>query len=403
MNINRVNLSPISINLLHSIYDKIEHSYKTFETLTDDDFTIFTISNREPLYKGKMYDFIPEEIQKEIQTKIETENTKTRYKKYSIQFSLREHIKIKIFLYYPPLSRKTFLYETIQQIYIWLLVLYSYSTSICLKDFTIYLYLLDLPKKFPTQPFEPIKEIHANTAFTTACSKNNINGVGSNENTEITIFRLEEWFKVLIHETFHKMGLDFSSNDYQLQNKGFEDNLRTLFPALKTEFRGYETYCEIWASLLNVLLLDFLQHQYVYSRNSRNNVKNEWSLFLSRITEDIHNERVYSLSQSTRILQHYGLKYTDLFTHTSNYKEETNVFSYFILKNVLFYFINDFLEWMVKKNKGSLQFDIGNLQSFFLFIKSHYNNRQLLFDFFDMGNKKLLRGSSSSLRMTCIE
>ena len=37
--------------------------------------------------------------------------------------------------------------------------------------------------------------------------------IGCRETSEITIYREEEWIKVLIHELFHNLNLDFSSMD----------------------------------------------------------------------------------------------------------------------------------------------------------------------------------------------
>jgi hypothetical protein len=382
MNIEKIGLSHISIDLLHKFYNQIAQSNRLFESLQDADFEIYSIDKREPLYKGKYHDYIPESIRGIIDKEIPL------YQKYSVKFSLREQDNnnriIQLFIYYPSSLGMEFLYEIIQKVYIWFSIVSSYSITNCLKDLNIYLYLLDLPKKFPQKKMEPIKDIHANTAFTTSCK------VDDNNTTAIYLFRLEEWFKVLIHESFHTLGLDFSSSQYKWENQVFENDLHGIFPAITTEFRGYESYCEIWASIFNILLLDFL-----------NNVRdNGWSRSLPRIMKKIHNERLHTLLQCSRILQHYNIKYPDLFSSNQgnkNYKEDTNVFSYFILKNVLLYHLNDFLEWMVKTNKGSLRFEIINLPSFFLLIKSHYHTDKLLSDYSKMENEKLSR---QSLRMT---
>jgi hypothetical protein len=65
------------------------------------------------------------------------------------------------------------------------------------------LYFTNYLKILPPANGSIIDQEHANTAFTTSCKTN----------TEINLFREEEWFKVLVHETFHCMGLDFSSED----------------------------------------------------------------------------------------------------------------------------------------------------------------------------------------------
>ena len=47
-----------------------------------------------------------------------------------------------------------------------------------------------------------LEPININGGVSNVCVKNSL--------SEIVIFRREEWFKVLIHETFHNYGLDFS-------------------------------------------------------------------------------------------------------------------------------------------------------------------------------------------------
>ena len=70
------------------------------------------------------------------------------------------------------------------------------------------MYLTPHKKKLPKQ-YNLIDREHANTAFTTSCQTE----------TEICIFREEEWFKTFIHETFHNMGMDFTANGSQYTNE----------------------------------------------------------------------------------------------------------------------------------------------------------------------------------------
>ena len=63
----------------------------------------------------------------------------------------------------------------------------------------IYIFLTDLKKKLPEHTGQEIGKINVNTGFTMTCRPK----------SNIVIYRKEEWFKVLIHETFHNFGLDF--------------------------------------------------------------------------------------------------------------------------------------------------------------------------------------------------
>ena len=65
----------------------------------------------------------------------------------------------------------------------------------------MYIYFTSLKKKLPNSNIHILGENNVNTAFTHTCPVN----------SEIVIFRKEEWFKVLMHETFHNFALDFSN------------------------------------------------------------------------------------------------------------------------------------------------------------------------------------------------
>ena len=64
------------------------------------------------------------------------------------------------------------------------------------------------------------------------------------------------------------------------------------------------------------------------------------------------------------------------------YKEDTNVFAYYILKMVLLYHVDDFLLWCKKVNINILSFDKTpqNFTKFLKFIKSKYKTTDFLKD-----------------------
>ena len=61
--------------------------------------------------------------------------------------------------------------------------------------------MTNLRKQLPSNMLDVLDVEHVNSAVTTSCTTS-----GS-----LVIYREEEWFKVLIHELFHVMGLDFSA------------------------------------------------------------------------------------------------------------------------------------------------------------------------------------------------
>ena len=85
-----------------------------------------------------------------------------------------------------------------------------------------------------------------------------------------------------------------------------------------------------------------------------------------------------------------GLEYIDLFKkdNISNikrnnlYKEDTNVFPYYILKCILMYYCEDFLIWNDTHNTSLLRFNKtnSNLQSFYDYVENKHNNKIFIQD-----------------------
>ena len=196
------------------------------------------------------------------------------------------------------------------------------------------MYFTDCFKLLPDNKRTALDQTHANTAFTFACKENN----------EINIFREEEWFKVLIHETFHSLGLDFSES-YELSAYS-KTKVSEVF-RVNSEVNLFETYCEMHALIFNVLFC-------VY-----------WEGYtMKTIQEFLLYEYVFAGFQRSKVLNHYEMNCTDIYENNiaslqnKKYIEQTNILSYYILKPILLLNLNAFLEWMMNRNKGSLQFEL---------------------------------------------
>ena len=119
---------------------------------------------------------------------------------YRYDFTIGSNI-FSVFFYTNTLNELD-IQKYIEWVYIWLYIAKTYAKTKCSHELKIYLYLTKLKKILPTNG-GIIGQEHANTGYTMACKTDN----------EINIFREEEWFKVLIHESFHAFGLDFSELD----------------------------------------------------------------------------------------------------------------------------------------------------------------------------------------------
>jgi hypothetical protein len=151
-----------------------------------------------------------------------------------------------------------------------------------------------------------------------------------------------------------------------------------MFP-IKSDVRIFETYCETWAEIINTLFIS-----YYSSKNNGSHPNIDRLLRRAELLLDV--DRVFSLFQSAKVLQFYGLNYSDLYTKSETasikrerrYKENTNVLSYFILKPIFIYYADDFISWCIDHNKSVLNFNKlpsvldKNMDDYCKFIEERY-------------------------------
>ena len=354
---------------------------------------------------------------------------------------------------------ESFFHTCARRIIVWLDVALQFAGKECADTLGCYLFFTNDLKKLPKKSSSneriqlnngggvgkgnAITPRHANTAFTYSCIPT----------AKIVLFRMEEWFKVFIHESFHCFGLDFSEMNIAESNK----HMSKLFPKCHSnmDFRVYETYCETWAETINIIFLAYfartpargvseaLATQSVGVRGfaceadvsgrrlgtptglsgnglpskdnrvaeelhlgNRENVRTkftrkcslkcqkEFSIgnsrrvglvrhlthslshtcilhILRQIEHMIQRERMFSVFQMSKVLAYHSLKYTDLCStstldNSPKYTEETQVFAYYIVKPVLLFHLNEFIEWchthnghnrelLFKKTEGNIR------------------------------------------------
>jgi len=253
----------------------------------------------------------------------------------------------------------------IDNIIMWLYILNLYSSKECVKTIVVYFYFTSLEKKLPGSNIYVLDERHVNTAFTTTCPKD----------SEIVIFRKEEWFKVFIHETFHNFGLDFSD----MNNSNCHNFLLSIFK-VNSLVNLYESYTEFWAEIINCCFCSFhLLDKKIGSLEKE---------FLENVEMFINFERSYSFFQLVKTLDFMGLDYTNLYSNDLHsktlrdnlYKERTNVLAYYIIKTILLNNYPAFLSWCDKNNYSLIAFKktISNQHQFCQFINNHYKKKDML-------------------------
>ena len=251
----------------------------------------------------------------------------------------------------------------VDAIYMWIYILSSYASKRCSNSLVVYLYFTSLEKSLPSSNVETLDELNVNTAFTTTCPRD----------SEIVVFRKEEWFKVLIHETFHNFGLDFSDMNNSHAHKCILDIFK-----VNSNVNLYESYTEFWAEIMNALFCSF------YTLKNKRDIDQ----FLSNSEFFINFERTYSYFQLVKALDFMGLTYKDLFSQTlkanmlreNMYKEKTNVLSYYVIKCVLMNNYQGFLFWCKTNNHSLIQFDktTKNQMDYCEFIKNNYKSASMI-------------------------
>lgn len=246
---------------------------------------------------------------------------------------------------------------------VWLYIVNMYSSKKCVSKLKIFIYHTSLLKNLPDSNIEILNENNVNTAFTRTCPID----------SEIVVFRKEEWFKVFIHETFHNFGLDFSGINLSECNQ----KILRLFP-VKSDVNLYESYTEFWARMMNALFCSFI--------NMKD--KNDMNDFLTNAELFINFERIFAFFQMVKVLNFMSLTYKDLYNKTTIsenlrntlYKEDTNVLSYYVLTLILINNYQDFLLWCDTNNMVILNFkkSKGNLDEFCKFIEKKYKTKNML-------------------------
>jgi len=347
--------------------------------------TIIDIKSIDDIPNTSLFNshFVPNPIKEYIMT---------QFKSY-IQLTLfykKMNIKVIIPLTNDDFNRLDEFEEYTRIIFAWFILALKHSTM-NVKSLNLYLFMSEIDKKLPESNIEILEPLNCNSAVTTAC----------NTNGEILIYRKEEWLKVLIHETMHVLCLDFSGMEYE----ELKTNIRNLFP-IESDFLISETYSEFWANTMNNYILSYVLMDDVPSMDMFNKFNDFFTYY----------EKMFSLIQAIKILNHMGLTYEDLYSKKELsiekrklYKEKTNVFVYYILKAILLYHKEEFILWCEKSNDNIINFikTPENFKSFFEFIRKHMNKSNMVRDlnnvslFYKMiKNDKLCDITRDTMRMS---
>lgn len=357
--INSSNITNKTAEILTNLYDKIDETFKNINKLRINSPTIKNITNVQQISKPQTFgpNALKQEIREHINKTVVSSLTYTIHfigREITIIFLLEEKANNKLINQYN---------NYVKYILTWLSIADKYASKKCSKQLTIFIYHTSLLKEMPVLETEVLSELHANTAFTMTCQPT----------SEIVVFRKEEWFKVLIHETFHNFGLDFSDLNTETCNA----KILHMFP-INSKVNLYESYTEFWARLINIIFC-------VYSHMKNKNDEQE---FLRSFKYLMNIEQTFSFFQMVKILDRMGLTYKNLYEQTNKsnmlrqqfYKEDTNIFAYYIITTILLHNYQELLSWCDKNNDALLCFKKTNINmvKYCDFIGSKYKSLPLI-------------------------
>lgn len=264
------------------------------------------------------------------------------------------HSRLKIVFVVEKEMRPKLLERRIAHIRFLYLFLQSFIKKVFPSTFTVYLYLTSLPKELV---------VGANTVL----GANEINtGMTIVDHNEIVIYREEEWYKVLIHESFHALGIDFARLD--TKQTGGQNMIKSMFYVNSTILLS-EAYTEFWANLLNLLFVSFFDTV----------TKKE---FTQRFKVSLKEEKKFKLLQLVKVLDYMGMEYSEFFSNPHNrFSEDTNVFAYYVLGGILVFYAEAFMFFCRLKNTHSLlqsNHSVAYITEFCKFIQLHYRSVPLL-------------------------
>jgi len=217
-------------------------------------------------------------------------------------------------------------------------------------------------KKFPDS-FKTLGANEVNSGFT----KFDYNG-----DNNITIYRDEEKYKLVIHECIHSLNLDIHGENCD----NIHNWLKEHFLIKKdSKILINECYVELWAVFINsILSAHLICPQYV----------------LCTIIYIIYLEKLFSCFQSARILNFYGFNsfqefynengWTNSNINNIKYSEDSSVLSYYIIKSSILFSINNFLDYCNDNSNGTfkdfIKFKYYSLNNFLKLIKNSLNNSE---------------------------
>ena len=229
------------------------------------------------------------------------------------------------------------------KVFIWLTIVTSLSDHECSeKSLNVYFYMTPFKKERPHDSGggdANLSAIHVNTGLTRNCETDG----------EIVVYRMEEWFKVFVHESMHNFNMDFIDQDLHEANA----RLRRTFCIPHGDILLFETYTETWARIINTMFTTYFQQGAPKSSMTQ-------TQFVRTVRDKLMRNAIFYVYQAVKVLDIMKLKYAHITIQSpenievcrKQYVEDTNVYAYYILGGILSAYSLPFVSWCCHNNHG---------------------------------------------------
>lgn len=268
------------------------------------------------------------------------------------------------------------------------------KNNTCSEDsLNVYLFLTPFKRELEKSQEKVLGASNANGGFCYGCVSNG----------DIVVYRQEEVFKVFSHELVHNFGVDGyiwqfmtqvkvkNTKEYLIYNK-FLDNFNL---GRENNIGIQESLVEFWGEFFNNAIYSF-----VYSKSCNLSTYKQEFKFYTQVFETVMKfEIIHSFLQTAKIISHNRLNYIDILSTNNNkpvYKENTHIFSYYILKLYILFGYKEFINSQIsltRENRLFFNNSLQNMQKFFNYMSSVSKNSYLL------QNIKFMREVYMSIRV----
>lgn len=227
------------------------------------------------------------------------------------------------------------------KVFIWITIISQLANKECSEKLDVYFYMTPFKKERPHHGSDDtLSAIHVNTGLTRNCETHG----------EIIVYRTEEWFKVFIHESMHNFNMDF----IDLELREANERLRRTFCIPHDDILLFETYTETWARIITIIFDAY------FHKEARARIADTRTDFIRTVREKLVNNAFFHAYQAVKVLDVMKLKYSEITVLNSEnmevcrkrYKEDTNVYAYYILGGILSVYALPFICWCYDNNKS---------------------------------------------------